>query len=207
VLKLEVVGLLKNSMLQGDLLISEKAFLKHFPQTSGYRFFLVETEPTEVETALKVLEEGLGDYGFDAVRSEERLNELMAVQNTYLSTFQSLGGLGLLLGMFGLAVVQLRNVLERRGELALLRAAGFRRSLLARLVLLENWMLVAGGLGVGVVAALVAVLPHLFGGGAGVPWGWLALTLAVVLAGGMLAGLAAVRAAMAAAIVPALRGE
>ena len=29
----------------------------------------------------------------------------MAVQNTYLSTFQSLGGLGLLLGTVGLAVV------------------------------------------------------------------------------------------------------
>ena len=63
---------------------------------------------------------------------------LLAVQNTYLSTFQSLGGLGLLLGTFGLATVQLCNVLERRGELALLRAAGFRRRTLVELVLLES---------------------------------------------------------------------
>ena len=34
------------------------------------------------------------------------------MQNTYLSTFQSLGGLGLLLGTIGLAALQLRNVLE-----------------------------------------------------------------------------------------------
>ena len=39
------------------------------------------------------------------------------MENTYLSTFQTLGGLGLVLGTFGLAAVLLRNVLERRREL------------------------------------------------------------------------------------------
>ena len=58
--------------------------------------------------------------------AREQLAQFLAVQNTYLSTFQSLGALGLLLGTIGLAVVQLRSVLERRGELALMRAGGFR---------------------------------------------------------------------------------
>ena len=117
---LQVVGLLKNSIFQGDLLISEQTFLERFPDTSGYRYFLIdapEGEEAPIETAL---EKTLGDFGFDVEPTERRLVALMAVQNTYLSTFQSLGGLGLLLGTFGLAVVQLRNVLERRGELALL---------------------------------------------------------------------------------------
>ena len=48
------------------------------------------------------------------------------------SIFQLLGGLGLLLGSVGLGVVVLRNVLERRGELAILRAVGFRRRSLRR---------------------------------------------------------------------------
>ena len=91
------------------------------------------------------------------------------MQNTYLATFQSLGGLGLLLGTIGLAVVQWRNVLERRGELALLRAAGFPARMLAILVALENVLLLVLGLGVGLLAALVAVLPHLIGRGAAVP--------------------------------------
>ena len=37
---------------------------------------------------------------------------------------QALGRLGLLLGAVGLAIVLLRGVWERRGELALLRALG-----------------------------------------------------------------------------------
>ena len=39
-----------------------------------------------------------------------RLNQFNAVQNTYLGTFQVLGGLGLLLGSAGLGIVVLRRV-------------------------------------------------------------------------------------------------
>ena len=49
----------------------------------------------------EVLEERLSDQGFDALSAAERLQDLLAVQNTYLSTFQSLGVLGLLLGTLG----------------------------------------------------------------------------------------------------------
>ncbi len=66
--------------------------------------------------------------------------------NTYLATFQTLGGLGLLLGTVGLAAILLRNVLERRGELATLRALGFQRASLAWLVLAENTLLLLVGL-------------------------------------------------------------
>ena len=205
-IRLQIVGLLKNSIFQGDVLIGERAFLEHFPQVSGYRFFLVDTEGEPIAKVRQALEGSLGDYGFDAESSRERLAGFFAVQNTYLSTFQSLGGLGLLLGTFGLATVQLRSVLERRGELALMRAAGFRRSLLARLVMIENSLLLVGGLGVGIAAALVAVLPHWLGG-ARSPGYSLTLTLALVLIVGLLAGLVAVRATLRAELLPALREE
>jgi putative ABC transport system permease protein len=206
-LTLEVVGLLKNSIFQGDLLIGERALLAQFPETSGYRYFLIDMPLDEASVVESTLERTLGDFGFDVESTRRRLTDLMAVQNTYLSTFQSLGGLGLLLGTLGLAVVQLRNVLERRGELALLRAAGFRRALLGRMVMIENGLLLASGLALGIVAALVAVWPHLISGGASLPWQSLGLTLALVLIVGLLAGLSAVRAALVAPLLPALRGE
>jgi ABC-type antimicrobial peptide transport system permease subunit len=149
----------------------------------------------------------LSDYGVDVERTRDRLAAFMAVQNTYLSTFQSLGGLGLLLGTLGLAVVQLRKVLERRGELALLRATGFRRRRLGEMVMLENAALLCFGLGTGIVAALVAILPQLLMGEASVPWLALALSLLRVLAAGLLAGLFAVRATVRAPLLAALRGE
>jgi len=204
---LEIVGLLKTSIFQGDVLMSEATLLEHFPETSGYRFFLVETPPEQTDRVQNLLERTLGDYGFAAETAGNRLAGFLAVQNTYLSTFQSLGGLGLLLGTLGLAAVELRNVLERRGELGLLRASGFRRRLLAWLVMLENGLLLVAGLAAGVIAAAVAVLPHLFAGGASIPWGSLAGTLALVLAVGLIAGLAAVRAVLTTPLLAALRQE
>jgi hypothetical protein len=204
---LEVVGLLAGSIFQGDLLISQTAFLRHFPDVSGYRLFLIETPPNKVNEVQAALERTLGDYGLTTETTGQRLARFLAVQNTYLSTFQSLGGLGLLLGTFGLAAVQLRNVLERRGELALLRATGFRRRRLAEMVMLENALLLLAGLGCGLLAALVAVLPHLLTRAASIPWSWLATTLGLVLIVGLIAGLVAVRAVLTAPLLAALREE
>ncbi|MCY2988449.1 MAG: ABC transporter permease [Planctomycetota bacterium] len=154
-----------------------------------------------------LLEARLSDQGFDAVSADARLADLLAVQNTYLSTFQSLGALGLLLGTFGLAAVQARNVLERRRELALLRAVGFRLASLARLVMFENIGLLVAGLATGCGAALIVVLPHLLLGGAAVPWRDLAIMLGSVLLVGLLVSLATVRTTLRAPLLPALRGD
>jgi ABC-type antimicrobial peptide transport system permease subunit len=204
---LEVVGLLKNSIFQGRLLIGEAAFLRHFPSVEGYQFFLIDTPAGQSSSVADTLNATLGDYGLSVRSAAEILTEFLAVQNTYLSTFQSLGGLGLLLGTLGLATVQLRNVLERRGELALMRATGFRQSLLARLVFYENAALLIGGLVVGALAALLAILPHLLSGGAAIPWQSLGLTLGAVIVVGLVAGMAAVRAVLETPVLEALRGE
>jgi ABC-type antimicrobial peptide transport system permease subunit len=208
-IKVQVVGLLKNSIFQGDVIMWDGHFTKAFPQVNGFRMFLIAKSESEasVDELQNTFESALSDYGFDVERTSDRLANFMAVQNTYLSTFQSLGGLGLLLGTFGLATVQLRNVLERRGELALLRATGFRRRRLGELVMLENAALLSFGLGTGILAALVAILPNLLRGEATIPWLSLAGTLALVLAVGLLAGLSAVRATLRAPLLEALRGE
>lgn len=204
--RLEVVGLLKNSIFQGDILMAEPQLLRLFPDTGGYKYFLVKA-PANSDAVGQLLEQQLADYGFDSVPVRQRMEALFAVQNTYLSTFQSLGGLGLLLGMFGLAAVQIRNVFARRGELAVMRVTGFRRSRLAELVILENVVMLVCGLGIGVGAALLAVIPHFFISSATVPWESLAVTLGLVLFLGLAAGLWAVHATVQAPLIAALRGE
>jgi len=206
-IRCRVVGLLRNSVLQGSVLMSEANFKRCYPEASGYRYFLIEATPERAAEVGKTLEAGLSDFGFDAESSVDLLAGFLAVQNTYLSTFQTLGGLGLLLGTFGLAVVQLRNAIERRGELALLRAVGLSRSLLGRLVFWENVALLVGGLGCGVIAAAVAVVPHALSGSAGVPWAWLGGTLGVVLAVGLASGAIVVARVLRMPILASLRGE
>ena len=153
------------------------------------------------------LESGLARYGFDAIGSAEKLASFHAVQNTYLSTFRSLGGLGLLLGTIGLAVVLMRNVIERRGELATLRAFGFRKRVLRRLIVMENASLLIAGLTIGTVAALLTAGPKVFAPGAHPPWGPILGTLALIFVVGLAACALAARGALAAELIPALKSE
>jgi ABC-type lipoprotein release transport system permease subunit len=184
--KLRLVGAVANSILQGSLLIDEAEFVKRFPGESGCRMFLIDAPSNSVPQVSATLSRALQDAGLELTPAAERLNAFNAVQNTYLGTFQILGGLGLLLGSAGLGVVVLRNVLERRGELGLLVAVGFRRGLLRRLVLSEHGTLLGLGLGLGAAAAAVAVLPAILSPGTQLPYASLALTLAAVLLNGLL---------------------
>ncbi len=206
-IRFRVVGLLDLGILHGSLLIGENDFVKRFPDVSGYRYFLVQSPQGKSDEVAAALENRLGDQGFDATKAMDRMVDLQAIQNTYLRTFQSLGALGLLLGTFGLATVQVRNVIERRGELALMRAAGFRRGRLAEMVMLENTGLLLGGLMTGFLAALVAVLPHMLLGDATVPLRDPAIMLGIVLIVGTLTSLVSVRTTLRAPLLPALRGD
>ena len=216
--ELVVSGMLDGSVLQGVLLMSDSNFRKLFPKQTGFRYFLIGANEARIQSSghfsddevnrlATLLEGSLTPYGFDAERVADRIAAFLIVQNTYLSTFQSLGGLGLLLGTLGLSTVMLRNVIERRSELALLRAVGFQSRSLSVMVLAENAMLLVWGLLAGTISALLAMLPHLLSTGADTPWANGGLLLLTVFTVGMLASLFAVREASRTPIIAALRGE
>lgn len=205
--KLRIVGMLSGSVLQSQLVIAESRFVELFPSVNGYRFVLIEAPPSKVKSLAQALERDLSDYGFDAESTLDRLNEYRAVENTYMSTFQTLGGLGLILGTLGLAAVMLRNVLERRGELALLRALGHRQAGLGWMVLSENVALLTAGLLIGGLSALLAVAPHVTERPEQIPWTSLGFTLLVVFLAGMLSGVVALGSTLKTPLLPALRTE
>jgi ABC-type antimicrobial peptide transport system permease subunit len=205
--RLRIVGLLQDSIFQSELLLSEQHFLSAFPRQEGYRFFLVDAPPDRVSEVRTALETTLADQGFFVTPTAQRLESYLAVENTYLQTFQALGGLGLALGALGLGVVLTRSVWERRGEFALLRAIGFPEAALRWLVLAENVALLVLGLAVGTVAALVAVSPEIVAGVGQIPWSRLAGLLLVVLVVGMVAGWAALMSSLRAPLLEALRRE
>jgi len=207
-LKLRIVAALSDSIFQSELLMSEKNFLRLFPSEEGYRMFLVDVPNRQQAAAVSTaLEERLSDYGFDAVSTEERLANFHRVENTYLSTFQMLGGLGLALGTLGMAAVLLRNVFERRKELALLRAVGYNSSHFAAMVITENVLMLGLGLAVGFVCALLAIAPVLFERGGRLPNISLGLLLLAVLLSGATASLVATLAALRSPLLPSLRAE
>ncbi len=208
--KLRLVATLAGSVLQGELIVAESNFKRLFPSIAGYSFFLIDVPPERAAEVESALEHDLSYLGFDATHTASRLAGYLAIENTYLSTFQSLGGLGLVLGTLGLAAVMLRGVLERRRELALLRAVGMSRAKLRFLVLVENAALLSAGLLIGIAASAVAVGPQLATTApqaAHAPWNQLLLTLLLCAGVGMIASAWAAGAATRAPLLASLRRD
>ncbi|HKQ51125.1 MAG TPA: ABC transporter permease [Pyrinomonadaceae bacterium] len=206
--RLRVVGALSDSIFQSELLMSEKNFLRLFPEQEGFQFFLLDLPQPETAAAqAKALETQLSDFGFDVSSTAERLAQFHRVENTFISTFQMLGALGLALGTLGMAAVLLRNVLERRRELALLRAVGYNAKHFALMVVAENALLLVCGLLTGTACALLAIAPVFFSRGGGLPNFNIGLLLLCVLISGLLASLVATAAALRSPLIPALRSE
>jgi ABC-type antimicrobial peptide transport system permease subunit len=184
--KLVLVATLAGSIFQGQLLMGEENFLRLFPSQSGAGVVLVDVAPEDQKAAQTMLASELGDFSVSVDPTADVLAKYKNVQNTYLSTFQVLGSLGLLLGTVGLAVVLLRGLVERKAELAMLAAIGFKRIDRLRMVLSENVLLLLSGLLVGAACAAIAVLPELFQSARKVHIIQLLATLAAVLALGLI---------------------
>jgi putative ABC transport system permease protein len=205
--RLRIVGTLADSVLQSELIIGEDAFVRLFPQHEGYRVWLIEIPEADATAVTTTLEDRLSDFGVDVTDTRARLAAYHQVENTYLSTFQALGALGLLLGTLGLAAVLARNVLERRRELGLLGAVGFTPRHLRTLVTSESAVVVGSGIAIGTIAALVAVAPALRERAGAVPFASLAWLLAAVAMTALVASLLAVRVATSIRIVEAVKSE
>ena len=185
-LKLQVVGLLENSTLQGNLIMSESNFIKYFPSTSGYQIFLVNSSVLSkiAETEMiSAVTRALEQRGMEFMSSDKKLAEYTRVQNTYISIFSALGGLGLLLGTLGVGMLIARSVIERRSELSIMTALGFRRANLIRMLISEHLFLVGFGIISGILASIIAISPNISGRGAQFPIDFLFLIVLLISIG------------------------
>jgi putative ABC transport system permease protein len=154
----EICAVVQGSFLQGALYISEKDWLRKFPQRGGYQQFWLGGEGNET-LAVAHLEDRLLNYGVKSESTMDRLKKLKQVENTYLSIFQALGALGVLLGTVGLFVVMLRNLWERREEQGILSALGYSLRQLKKIYYTENVRVVFFGIILGAGAGFMGLVP------------------------------------------------
>lgn len=204
--RVKLVAGVANSILQGKVIISEEQFVRQF-SSKGYQAFLIDTPPAERDRIKAELSRSLQDEGLALTDSTVRLAAFNAVQNTYLSTFQVLGALGLFLGSAGMAVIVLRNVLERKKEFSLLIALGFRPGKLKWILFSEHGALFVTGMVCGILSAALAVLPSLMDPTRSVPVLSLTLTQLAVLASGLAWTWIASTWALRGSLIEGLRSE
>jgi len=183
-MELLLIGGMAPSVFQGNVIIAENRFLEQFPESSGTHVFLVDGAIADTAMIRSELGRGMRDLGWDMQFTSTRLAEFNSVTNAYLSIFLVLGALGLLLGTFGLVVVLSRSILERKREIALLKAVGFGREKIRRLVVREYMILLLTGIVTGFVTAIIATLPSIMSAHTGTSFTSIIFWLAILVFNG-----------------------
>ena len=203
---LKIVAIMQDSVFQGRLLINERDFIDRFASEAGYSVFLVDADHDSADALARVLSRQLADSGAEVMTTESILQNFLRVENTYLAVFLALGGLGLVLGSVGAGLVLLFNVMDRRGELAMMQAMGFSKATIRKVLLAEHSGLFAAGLLAGGVAAAVAVLPSVLTAGTAAVITAVLLPVVIFLCGLLWVALAS-RAALKRNLLDNLRNE
>jgi putative ABC transport system permease protein len=182
---LRLIAGLASSVFQGNIIIDNSFFLQNFPSSSGSHVFLIDGKPDQQQQITDELELLFRDLGFEITPSAQRLAEFKSVENTYLSIFLVLGALGLFIGTIGLAIVMQRSLLERKAEFSLLTSLGFKRSLIAKMVVSEYLILLVTGVACGFVCAVVSVWPTVSGAVQSISFWFVAALVGLIVVNGL----------------------
>jgi ABC-type antimicrobial peptide transport system permease subunit len=201
------MGGLDNSIFQGYILISDSLFHCYYPSTAGSRITLIDGPAGRLDTIRQSMESLFRDYGMMATPAAERLASFNAVENTYLTVFIMLGGLGIIIGTIGLGIVLQRNISQRRQELALYIALGFSKQCVFKLILSEHLLILFSGLFLGIIAAVPVLFNQLISPGNIVPMALISVILMMILLNGFLWIWFTTASMLRKDLLPALRQE
>ena len=160
-LSIRLAGGLKNSVFQGNLLISDSILRLHFPSSAKINNMLIDVPSGSGASVIRILEERLHDLGTVVLPTSEKLATFNVVEDTYLDVFLLLAGLGMVIGTAGLAVMVLRNLRNRRRELILYSALGFPIPMTYRMLAREFLFILLTGIFIGMLSAFAGSLPSL----------------------------------------------
>ena len=133
-----LAGTLQNSIFQGYILIDKTLFSEIWSEISGSEIMLVKVPEEEIANAKMLISQALNNYGVRVMTTGERLKMFYSVTDTYLTIFMTLGGLGLLLGIFSFIIVIRKNIIARMNEIKLYYSLGFDKKRVVNLLYKEN---------------------------------------------------------------------
>ncbi len=118
-----------------------------------YRFRVADLD--ESKDTARNIERAFLENGMQTVVLEEVIDEQLAALRGFFRLFTGFMALGLFVGIAALGVVSTRAVVERRQQIGMLRAVGYRRGMIQLSFLIESSFVAVLGIVIGTVLGLV----------------------------------------------------
>src|SRR5438309_6069057 len=186
-----VIGILYEQFAQG-LWVSSSTVKRDFGIEAASLFYFNILPGTDVTRAGHDLERYFLQYQLITLDIQALINSILETTMGVFNLLQAYLALGLIVGIAGLGVITMRNVVERRQETGALRALGFRKSMVLRSFLFELSFIALTGITMGValgIALSYDLFLRFFEGQAAfvIPWDRLVLLGGIAFLGSVLA--------------------
>ncbi|MBO7579981.1 MAG: ABC transporter permease [Bacteroidaceae bacterium] len=158
-----IAGTYPTGIFHGNAIMSSEDFRRLWPKESGVEVLLMKS--SRPDEAAELLAIAMNEYGLHIQTVEERIKMFFEVTETYLIIFLTLGGLGLLLGIFSLMVIVRKNLAARTATIRQYRAMGFSERLIGQLLFRENLLVPLYAVCVGAVGSAISISANVGGAG------------------------------------------
>ena len=154
---LTIVGVLEQALqFTSGVFVDQDVVRAVFPAQERYTAYFFQMDPTADVGAFRAdLERVFFPYGLQTIDIREEIGRAFDASQQVLTLMEAYLGIGLLVGIAGLAVITLRAVVERRTQIGALRAIGFTRRMVLSVFLLEIALIAVLGVGIGVALGIV----------------------------------------------------
>ena len=188
--QLTIAALGETDWLENGALVSRDLTTELFGERDVVtRFYLGVADDADADTVASSVNAAFLPQGADASTFATLIGEGASKLTGFLALLRGFLGFGLLVGIAGLGVVMVRAVRERRQEIGMLRAMGFRAGLIRTAMLSEAGLIAVQGTVIGAVLGLITTRQLLLASDSFgdvpipfiVPWVGLAVILALPL--------------------------
>jgi len=205
-----VVGILDETFLNG-VFLNEKEAAGTFNVTSTNILLIDLDEDVDSVQWSKDIQGAYTRYGLMVIPMDQIMEQIQSGMNQIFNLFIAFLGLGLVIGIAGLGIVTIRAIHERRREIGMIRAIGFKQRMVSSAFLTEALFITIIGIGIGItMGILIGVLIWQdgfkdMGFDFVVPWTRIVFITAITLAAAFLCTVVPARKASKVAPAEALR--
>src|SRR3989449_783355 len=147
----KVLGVISGLLFGGGGVIGVRGLLKDsFGIESGSLGFVSVAKGQDPVNVANLLKKDFIQLGMQTIVIQVTIEQGEKIFLSFFGLFEGYLALGLVVGVAGVGIISIRSVVERRNEIGILRALGFRRKMVLAAFLVENSYVALLGILIGV---------------------------------------------------------
>ncbi len=150
---LQVIGIMDQSLFFQCIMIKKEIVKNEYGGADDLA--VIKLGPSEnADTVAKEFEKSYLELGLQTFDMKGIINDILSITNSMMYLMEGFLGIGLLVGIAGIGIISYRNVIERRQQIGMLRAIGFKKSMIIKSFLIETSFITILAIFIGIILGI-----------------------------------------------------